>query len=162
MAVPGHHGGVLVSRGLLRLLTREQLQVVFRHEHAHLRHRHHLYGSVSAFAASIFPPLAWVHRSVRLALERWADEDAAATVGDRTLVAHTIAQVALASPKSSTSWHPALANSHVVQRVEALLSDAPSTNRVAGPALLSGAGVATSGVTSSAFQLNHVFLLLVL
>lgn len=162
LAVPGHHGGVLVSRGLMRLLNREELQVVFRHEHAHLRHRHHLYSTLTALSAALFPPLHTLHQSLRLALERWADEDTAAATGNRELVAHTIARVALASPKPRTSWHLALADSHTLQRVRALLGDAPSANPVAGPALFGGTGVASSSIASSCFQLHHFSALLLL
>ncbi|WP_017625216.1 M48 family metalloprotease, partial [Nocardiopsis chromatogenes] len=70
MAVPGRRGGVVLSRGLLRLLGRDQLGVVLRHERAHLRHRHHLYAAAGALAAALFPPLAPVHRRLRFDLER--------------------------------------------------------------------------------------------
>ncbi|GAA1115513.1 M56 family metallopeptidase [Nocardiopsis exhalans] len=162
LAVPGQHGGVLVSRGLMRLLNREELQVVFRHEHAHLRHRHHVYSTLTALSAALFPPLRTLHQSLRLALERWADEDTAAITGNRELVARTIARVALASPKPRTSWHLALADSHALHRVRALLGKAPSANPVAGPALLGGTGVASSGIASSCFQLHHLYVLVLL
>ncbi|MFW5415281.1 M56 family metallopeptidase [Nocardiopsis sp. CNT-189] len=162
MAVPGRRGGVLVSKGLLRALPREQLQVVFRHEQAHLRHRHHLYAAAGALAAAVFPPLAPARRSLRFALERWADEEAAAKTGDRVLVARTIARVALAAPGPNPTWHPALADFQVVRRVEALLGDAPSANPVAGPALLGGTGVASGGVASTCIQLHHISFLLLL
>ncbi|MFC4563410.1 M48 family metalloprotease [Nocardiopsis mangrovi] len=162
LALPGPGGGVVVSQGLLRLLSREQMQVVFRHEHSHLRHRHHLYTTAGAIAARLFPPLAAVEAALRLSVERWADEDTAAAVGDRALVAHTIAEVALANPAPSPTWHPALAGSHVLLRVHALLGDAPSTNPIVGPALLSGTGVATSGMASSALQLHHAASLLLI
>ncbi|MEU0490824.1 M56 family metallopeptidase [Nocardiopsis sp. NPDC006139] len=162
LAVPGYRGGVLVSRGLMRLLTRDQLQVVFRHEHAHLRHRHHVYTTLGALSAAVFPPLGTLQKSLRLALERWADEDAAQATGSRELVAHTIARVALAAPDPRPTWHLALADSHVVQRVRALLGEAPSGNPVAGPALLGSTGVASSGIASSCFQLHHFAALLLL
>ncbi|WP_435107108.1 M56 family metallopeptidase [Nocardiopsis synnemataformans] len=162
MAVPGHHGGVLVSKGLLRVLSREQLQVVFRHEHSHLRHNHHVYTTLGALAAAVFPPLRTLNQSLRFALERWADEDAATATGDRELVAHTIAQVALANPRPRPGWHLALAESHVLERVRALLGDAPSSNRVAGPALLGSTGVASSGIASSCLQLHHLYALLLI
>lgn len=161
-AVPGRTGGVVISRGLMRLLTPAQIAVVFRHEHSHLRHRHHLYTTAGAVAAHMFPPLTALDSTLRLSVERWADEDAAEAVGDRTLVAGTIAQVALADPAAGTSPAQALASSHVVQRVEALLADAPSSNAIAGPALLSGTGVATSGMISSTLQMQHITSLLLL
>ncbi|NKY99081.1 M56 family metallopeptidase [Nocardiopsis alborubida] len=162
VAVPGRRGGVLLSKGMMRMLSRQELQVVFRHEHSHLRHRHHVYTVLGAFSAAIFPPLNSLHRSLRLAVERWADEDAAAATGDRELVARTIARVALAAPVPRSTWHLAFAQSQVVHRVEALLGDAPSDSRVAGPALLSSTGVASGGIASSCVQLHHLFALLLI
>ncbi|MDA2813436.1 M56 family metallopeptidase [Nocardiopsis sp. RSe5-2] len=162
MAVPGRRGGVMLSRGLLRMLGRDQLSVVLRHEHAHLRHRHHVYAAAGALAAALFPPLAPVHRRLRFDLERWADEEAAAAVGDRGLVARTIAQVSLAAPGPGPSWHPGLADYQVVRRVEALLDEPPSANPVAGPALLGGTGVASGGVASTCVELHHLAFLLLL
>lgn len=147
---------------MMRMLSREELQVVFRHEHSHLRHGHHVYTVLGAFSAAVFPPLNPLHRSLRLALERWADEDAAAATGDRELVAHTIARVALAAPAPRSTWHLAFAQSPVVHRVEALLGDAPSGSPVAGPALLGGTGVASGGIASSCVQLHHLFTLLLI
>ncbi|GAB3742231.1 M56 family metallopeptidase [Nocardiopsis nanhaiensis] len=162
LAVAGRHGGVLVSRGLMRLLSREQLQVVFRHEHSHLRHRHHIYTTLGALAAAVFPPLNTLQKSLRLSLERWADEDAAKATDNRELVAHTIARVALAAPGPRPSWHLTLVDAHVVERVQALLGQAPSRNPVAGPALVGSTGVASSSMASSCFQLHHLSALLLI
>lgn len=161
-AVPGRDGGVVISGALLALLSRRELGVVFQHEAAHLRRRHHLYLAISSVATRIFPPLAYTHRALRFALERWADEEAAEAVGDRALTAHTIARVALAGPRPAPGDHPALADFHVVQRVQALLNETPRGNNVAGPILLSGTWVATGSAVSSALQLHHAAVLLVL
>ncbi|MDA2802946.1 M48 family metalloprotease [Nocardiopsis suaedae] len=160
MAVPGRRGGVVLSRGLLRLLSREQLGVVLRHEHAHPRHRHHVYAAAGALAAALFPPPAPVHRRLRFDLERWADEEAAAAVGDRGLVARTIAQAVPAAP--GPARHPGLADFQVVRRVEALLGEPPAANPVAGPALLGGTGAASGGVASTCIELHHIAFLLLL
>jgi hypothetical protein len=161
LAVPGRDGGVVISTGLLGLLSRRELGVVFQHEAAHLRHRHHRYLAISSIAVRIFPPLAVTHRALGFALERWADEEAAKAVGDRVLTAQTIARVALAGPRPPGGY-PALAGSHVVHRVQALLEGTPRANSLAGPILLSGTWVATGGAVSSALQLHHATLLLVL
>lgn len=58
---------------------------------------------------------------LRLALERWADEDTTAATGNRELAAHAIAR----PPKPRMSWYLALADSHALQHVRALLGDAP-------------------------------------
>ncbi|WP_017540868.1 M56 family metallopeptidase [Nocardiopsis halophila] len=162
IAVPGRDGGVLVSRGLMRLLDREQLRVVFRHERSHLRHRHHIFSALGALSAALFPPLAVTHRSLLLSLERWADEDAVTDTGDRALVARTLARVALADPLPGPGPHPAFTGSHIVHRVQALMGAPPPQNRFVGPALLSGTSVASSGMASSSLQLHHLSALMVL
>ncbi|GAA2103522.1 M56 family metallopeptidase [Actinomadura alba] len=158
LAVPGRGGEVLVSRGLLRMLDGTQLQVVFQHEASHLRHRHHRYLALGALAAGTLPLLRSLNTRLRFALERWADEDAAEAVGDRTLVAHTIAQVALArsSPEPAALPFPAFTDSGVVQRVQALLATAPDKNTITGPVILAGAGLGTGLLASAAWQLDHV------
>ena len=157
-AIPGRHGGVIVSKGLLRLLGPRELQAVFQHERAHLRHRHHLYLTVSAFVVQIIPPMARLHETLRFHLERWADEEAAEAVNDRALVARAIARVALARP-TQTLPYPGAANFHVVERVRALLSPPPSKNLLAGPVALSGA-VVTTAIATASLQLHHLSLLL--
>ncbi|MFB4315066.1 M56 family metallopeptidase [Actinomadura sp. 21ATH] len=162
LAVPGRGGGVLVSRGLMRALDRDQLRVVFQHEASHLRHRHHRYLALGALAAGTVPVLRRLNARLRFTLERWADEDAAEAVGDRALVARTIAQVALAAAPSARSAaaaprppFPAFSGSGVVQRVEALLATPPAKNPVTGPVTLTGAGLATGGMALIAWQLDH-------
>ncbi|MFC4048813.1 M48 family metalloprotease [Actinomadura syzygii] len=155
VAVPGRDGGVLLSRGLLSRLTTRELHVVFQHETSHLRHRHHRYLAAGLLAAAVLPPLGALRARLRLAVERWADEDAAEAVGDRTLVARTIAKVALAQPLAAGPG-AAFADSGVVQRVEALRGTAPAKNAVTGPLLFMGNGVVTGTLTATTLQLDHV------
>ncbi|MEV3922753.1 M56 family metallopeptidase [Actinomadura coerulea] len=155
VAVPGRHGGVLVSRGLLRDLTSEELHVVFQHETSHLRHRHHRYLAAGALASAVLPPLRSLDARLRLATERWADEDAAEATGDRAAVARTIAKVALAQPRNPGPVS-AFAESEVVERVEALLGTPPAKNAVTGPLLFMGNGVVTGSLTAATLQLDHV------
>ncbi|MEV4364866.1 M56 family metallopeptidase [Nonomuraea sp. NPDC049625] len=162
VAVPGREGGVVLSKGLMTLLSRRELEVVLRHEAAHLKHRHHLYLMAGALATRIFPALVYPYRTLAYALERWADEDAAKAVGDRVLVARTIARVALAQPASSPSAYPALTGSHVTRRVEALLGQTPPDNRFTGPALLGGAWMATGTAISPTLTHHATFLVLLL
>lgn len=154
LALPGRSGGVVLSQGLRASLTRPELQVVIAHEQAHLRHRHHRYLAASSICAAIIPLLRRTDRSLRFAIERWADEDVAIKIRDRRLVARTIARVAL--PASGASVTPALSDVGVVARVEALLEDPPPPSRAAGAAMLTAASIAGSGVTSSAVQLHHL------
>ncbi|MFC5754404.1 M48 family metalloprotease [Actinomadura rugatobispora] len=156
VAVPGRRGGVLLSRGLLNALTPKELQVVFEHERSHLRHHHHRYLAAGVMAATLLPPLRPLDGRLRLVVERWADEDAAEAIGDRALVARTIAKVALAqSPGDVSEPTTAFAQSGVVQRVEALLGRPPAKNTVSGPLLFAGNGFLTSSLTAATLHLDH-------
>ncbi|WP_018653619.1 M48 family metalloprotease [Actinomadura flavalba] len=152
LAVPGRDGGVLVSRGLLALLTRDELRVVFEHERCHLRHRHHRYLAAGALSAAVLPPLRPLDRRLRFTVERWADEAAAEAVGDRALVARTIARVALNRAPGAL---PAFAGNGVPQRVQALLSEPPGKNPVTGPVTVVSTGATTTAMASAAFQLDR-------
>ncbi|MCD0449243.1 M56 family metallopeptidase [Actinocorallia sp. API 0066] len=155
LAVPGRRGGVLVSRGLVAALSPAELDVVRWHEASHLRHRHHRYLAVGALAAELLPPLRPLHDRLRFALERWADEDAAEAVGDRALVARTIARVALLQPRRDPGPLGAFADAGVVRRVEALLGGAPCRNPIAGPVVLVGTGLVSGALALTALQLDH-------
>ncbi|GII96809.1 M56 family metallopeptidase [Sinosporangium siamense] len=161
LAVPGRDGGVILSSGLVGMLSRRELEVVLRHEIAHMKHRHHLYLVIGTIATRIFPPLIYPHRALCYAVERWADEEAAVAVGDRTLTARTIARVALAQSPAAPGPSPALTGSHVSRRVLALMGQSPPDNRISGPVLLSGAWMATGSAISPALS-HQASLLLVL
>ncbi|MEW1839706.1 M48 family metalloprotease [Nonomuraea angiospora] len=161
MAVPGRHGGVILSKGLLSMLSRRELEVVLRHEAAHIQYSHHLYLMAGTIATRIFPALIYPYRALCFAIERWADEQAAAAVGDRELTARTIARVALAQPARDAGGFPSLTGSHIARRVEALLGQSPPDNRITGPVLLSGAWMATGSAISPTLT-HHASLLLVL
>ncbi|WUH99865.1 M48 family metalloprotease [Spirillospora sp. NBC_00431] len=159
VAVPGRHGGVLLSRGMLQRFTADELHVVFQHETSHLRHRHHRYAAAGALLSAVLPPLRPLCERLRLAVERWADEDAAEAVGDRAFVARTIAKAALARPEparpGSTGPSLGFAESGVVQRVEALLGTPPARNAVTGPLLFMSNGFVTGSLTAATLQLDH-------
>lgn len=80
--------------------------------------------------------------------------DPAEAVGDRALVARTIAKVALAHPPAPG---PAagFAGSGVVQRVEALLGTPPGRNTVTGPLLLLSHGGVTGALAGATLHLDH-------
>ena len=82
MSVPGTPGQVVVSQGVVEQLEPAEFRAVCDHESAHLRLRH---GRYLEFAVAVerafrlWPPAVRSTRTLRLALERWADEEA---VGD--------------------------------------------------------------------------------
>lgn len=92
-AVPGR---VVVSTGMLAALNPAERRVLFAHEIAHLTGRHHVF-RVIVRVASAANPLLWpLRRALWYSTERWADERAAAAVGDRREAARVIGKVALA------------------------------------------------------------------
>src|SRR5690606_21997816 len=112
------------------------------------------YAASGALLRAVLPPLRPLSERLRLAVERWADEDAAEAVGDRALVARTIAKAALAHPPAPGPAG-AFADSGVVQRVEALLGAPPGRNTVPGPPLCMGDGFVTSSLASVTLHLDH-------
>jgi len=78
-AVPGPPDQIAVTEGLASALDDDEIGAVVRHEQSHLRWRHH---QILALGADIEAQFGWyapAGRSVsalRLAVERWADEDA--------------------------------------------------------------------------------------
>lgn len=78
-AVPGRPHQIVVSAGLLEALDDEERRAVLRHERAHLRHRHH---SLLRLAGDLDARFGWLPPArgsigvLRLAVERWADEEA--------------------------------------------------------------------------------------
>lgn len=73
---------IIVSDGLLGVLDDAQVEAVVCHEAAHLGHGHQRLLTVAGVAEGVFgwlPPVARTAGAVRLAVERWADEEAAAS-----------------------------------------------------------------------------------
>ncbi|GIF20557.1 hypothetical protein BJ973_001537 [Actinoplanes tereljensis] len=162
VAVPGtarRPGHLLVTTGILRLLNSGERQVVLAHERAHLAHRHHRLTAVAAAAAAVNPLLIPVRRQVEFLVERWADEDAAADVGDRGLTARAVARAALASASGGVAL--GIDGGVAVQRVRALAqpTPAPLLRRLIGPVLLSAAILAVAAAATGSFvQLARAWL----
>jgi hypothetical protein len=146
-AVPGAGGRVVVSTAMLRALRGPERRVLLEHEDSHLRNHHHLYVLTAELSAAANPLLRPLAAAVRSGVERWADEDAAAAVGDRTLAARALARASLAHAnsvrKGSTGWSsqwlsPAalpMADHATIGRVRALLAPEPARRRLVALAL---------------------------
>jgi hypothetical protein len=126
--VPGLPGRIVVSAGMLDALDQPGRAALLAHERAHLMGRHYLFTSAAFLAAAANPLVRPLAAAVEYTVERWADERAAAEVGDRRLLAQTIAHAALATKATRPSRPLAAALGAVFGR-----SPAP------GPSL-SGAG----------------------
>jgi hypothetical protein len=147
-STPPPGGRIVISTGLLRALDPAERRVLLAHESSHLAHSHSWWVMAADLAAAANPILIPTARTVRHAVERWADEDAAAEVGDRRLVARTLARSALLVHAARTPA-PALgaAERAVPERVRALLSPAPRRRPVT-VAILLGLLLMTAGVTA--------------
>ncbi|EXG79740.1 M56 family metallopeptidase [Cryptosporangium arvum] len=95
-AVPGRPGLVVMHTGLLEVLAPGEQEVVLAHERSHLRRRHYAHVLLVRVTTWLNPLLRPLVASVTEQVERWADEDAAREVGDRTVAARAIAKAALA------------------------------------------------------------------
>jgi hypothetical protein len=125
-ALPGKPGRIVASRGMLRCLGDDEREALLAHERAHLRARHHRFQAVWRLSAAANPLVRPLARTGGFVLERWADEEAAAHVRDRTVVARAVARAALnsaASPSGGTVL--AATGGAVPQRVRALLAPPP-------------------------------------
>jgi Zn-dependent protease with chaperone function len=96
-ALPGLPGRVVVSTGMLKTLDATEHDILLAHERAHLRAHHYLFVALAQLGAAANPLLRPLAAAVAYTVERWADEQAATTVGDRVRVAHTVGKAALAS-----------------------------------------------------------------
>jgi Zn-dependent protease with chaperone function len=122
---PGLRSRIVVTTGMLAALDPPGRQVLLAHEHSHRTHRHTWWILAAELAAAVNPLLRPIASAVRDATERWADEDAA-LLGDRRLVAATIARVALLGSNSpAPSMTAAASGGRVPGRVAALLRPAP-------------------------------------
>jgi hypothetical protein len=124
-AVPGRPGRVVVAESLLAALSSGERRALLAHERAHLAHGHHWHRGAVALAAAANPLLRPLRASIVYSTERWADEDAAAAVGERRDVATALARVALLSQGSAAAARLALAAQAVPARVTALLARPP-------------------------------------
>jgi hypothetical protein len=96
-ALPGLPGRVVVSTGMLKTLDETEHDILLAHERAHLAAHHYLFVALAQLGAAANPLLRPLATAVAYTVERWADEQAASTVGDRIRVAHTVGKAALAS-----------------------------------------------------------------
>lgn len=95
-AVPGWPSRIVVTSGMLDALTQAERDVLVAHERAHASSCHYLFSAAARLAAAANPVLRPLAGAVEYSVERWADEQAAAAAGSRSLTARTIAKAALA------------------------------------------------------------------
>ncbi|MFJ6662563.1 M56 family metallopeptidase [Streptomyces sp. NPDC091383] len=119
-AVPGRPGRILVTSAMLGALGPEERRALLAHERAHLAHRHDVLVTAAALAAAADPLLSPVRSTVGYLVERWADERAAAAVGDRRTTAHALARAALTAQRGGAVCALHFADRAVTRRIAAL------------------------------------------
>ncbi|WP_307180296.1 M48 family metalloprotease [Streptomyces canus] len=93
-ALPGTPGRIVVSRGMLRCLGDGEREALLAHERAPLRCRHHLLRAVLRLTAAVNPLMRPPAEAGGFVLDRRADEEAAAHVDSRTVVARAVGRAA--------------------------------------------------------------------
>ncbi|MER5793969.1 M56 family metallopeptidase [Streptomyces sp. NPDC001980] len=138
---------IVVTTALLDGLAPGERRALFAHERAHLAARHHRHLLAVHLAARANPFLRPLRTAVRCTAERWADEEAARTVGDRRTVARAIGKAALLSAGTPAPTLAAVAaTGPVPRRVAALLGPAPVAR--SWPSAFTAAGLAVWGAAA--------------
>ncbi|MDV7219071.1 M56 family metallopeptidase, partial [Streptomyces prunicolor] len=105
----GPRDRIVVTTALLACLNSRERRALFAHERAHLTARHHRHLLIAQLAARANPFLLPLRTAVSYVTERWADEEAARSVGSRKAVARAIGKAALVSRATPTPTLAALA-----------------------------------------------------
>ncbi|KOV92313.1 M48 family metalloprotease [Streptomyces sp. NRRL B-3648] len=124
-AIPGRPGRILVTSAMLSALGPAERRVLLAHERAHLTHRHGLVVTAVTLAAAADPLLGPVRTAVVFLVERWADERAAAAVGDRRVTARALARAALTAGRAGTVCALQFTDRAVTRRIAALQTGPP-------------------------------------
>jgi Zn-dependent protease with chaperone function len=135
MALPGWRGRgrIVLTSAMLRLLDPAERRVLLAHERSHVRNFHWGFRLATRISAAVLPTNRPLVRQCDQALERWADESAAAVVGDRRVVASAVAKAALGNTSHPSALLSHMAAGDTVHRIEALL-ESPRPSRW-GPTL---------------------------
>ena len=169
-AVTGYPGQVVVSSAMLQALEPQEQAALLAHEDAHLRYHHQVYVQLTTLAAAANPLLRPFVDIIGTATERWADEEAAAAVGDRALAARAVARAALATHRHRPHLAPAVSRvqgsaqeSQLSARLSGLLEPAPHLAKRAVVAVLMAVSLccATGGMAAIVGhqQVEHIEML---
>jgi beta-lactamase regulating signal transducer with metallopeptidase domain len=130
-ALPGLPGRIVVSTGMLHTLDASEHDVLLAHERAHLTAHHYAFVALAQLGAAANPVLRPLATTVTYTIERWADENAARSTGDRKRVARTVGKAALAAHRAPALARAAGAALGILGRRGPLASAGPVPRRVA-------------------------------
>ncbi|SPF02639.1 M56 family metallopeptidase [Streptomyces sp. MA5143a] len=146
-ALPGRRDRVVATTGMLARLEPAERRALFAHERAHLVARHHRFLLAVQLAARANPFLRPLCTAVSYTVERWADEEAARSVGSRRAVARAIGKAALVSRSTPAPTFAGFAvPGPVPRRVAALLAPEPVPR--SWPPVFTSVGLATWGAAA--------------
>jgi Zn-dependent protease with chaperone function len=155
-ALPGRPGRIVVSQPLLAELSARQRRALLAHERAHLEHGHHWHLAVVTVTTAINPLLLPLRSAAEQTVERWADEEAAAEVGDRRVVASALAAAALfLGPRPSAAL--AVATRAIPVRVAALLASPPQRRPIPMVLMLLLLLAGVASVLIAGKEVEHLF-----
>lgn len=131
-AVGGRPPQVVVSQGLFDTVDGELAEAICAHEEVHARYRHAGYiAALSATTAAFswFPPARLAVSKIRLALERWADEEAGEVAPrGRQGVRSALLEVALTGLDPEVSYFGSVDT--ISERAQALSDPPPRPSRL--------------------------------
>ncbi len=107
MAVGGKHAAILVSRGLLQLLDREEVQTALAHELMHLKHHDAEFKVFSTVFSRIlfFDPFSkFFDPAVHREREYLADEMSGRSTGRPAALASALLKIADRAPPPKSTW----------------------------------------------------------
>jgi hypothetical protein len=137
----------VVTTALLERLRPAERRALFAHERAHLDARHDRFLLAVQLAARANPFLRPLRTAVAYTAERWADEDAARSIGSRRTVARAIGTAALVSRGTPAPTLAGLAApGPVPRRVAALLGPPPAVRN--WPSVFTSVGLAAWGAAA--------------
>lgn len=149
-AVPGPPDQIALTEGLASALDDDEISAVVRHEQSHLRWRHHQTLALGADIEAQFGWFAPARRStgaLRLAVERWADEDAG-TGSEQARPA--VRRALLKSVALAIGAVPAFSDvDTIAARLDALAMAPPRSGRQARLAAIGPSAALTSLVAGS-------------
>ena len=154
--LPFRPGVIIVSEGLRQTLDADEREAVLAHERSHLTNQHGTYELVALLTGALNPLLRPIQRAVTFTLERWADEDAAASQG-RNTAASALATSALQPPYGAPRSALAHAGGSVPARVEALLDNPPPRNNALVASAAVNASIAIVAVILAAHSTELIF-----
>jgi hypothetical protein len=152
-------GRIVLTSGMLELLDGEERAAVVAHERSHLRHGHSVFVAAVRLSLALNPLLTPLRDDLHFALERWADDDAAA-VTHPSVVASAVAKAALSMRELATATlAPSTLHLHthaVVARVSALLREREERSHLAW-ALIATAALAAASLAWSMHDTERFF-----